>query len=155
MYTEKYPRWFTDNALGLHGLSLSETTSRIFPVYTGYSYLGYNLYIHTSSYHTPTHRVGAMTGALKWESLNVEECGHEIINEFHWSQQSRGTQAIIIATKDRTSYVAVTYERSVSTAGSDAIPRLVQLLCGSTITRSVRDEELATWEETRGCAKGI
>ena len=41
---------------------------------------------------------------------------------------------------------AVTYERSVSTARSDAIPRLVQLLCGSTITRSVRDEELATWE---------
>ena len=58
-------------------------------------------------------------------------------------QKSRGTQAIIIATQDRTSYVAVTYERSVSTAGSDAIPRLVQLLCGSTITRSVRDEELA------------
>ena len=51
--------------------------------------------------------------------------------------------------------LAVTYERSVSTAGSDAIPRLVQLLCGSTITKSVRDEELATWEETRGCAKRI
>ena len=54
-----------------------------------------------------------------------EECGHEIRNEFHWSQKSRGTQAIIIATQDRTSYVAVTYERSVSTAESDAIPRLV------------------------------
>ena len=54
-----------------------------------------------------------------------------------------------------TSNVAVTYERSVSKAGSDAIPRLVQLLCGSTITRSVRDEELATWEETRGYAKRI
>ena len=80
----------------------------------------------------------------------MEECGHEIRNEFHWSQKSRGTQAIIIATQDRTSYVAVTYERLVSTAGSDAIPRLVQLLCGSTITRRVRDEELATWEETRG-----
>ena len=56
---------------------------------------------------------------------------------------------------DCTSNVAVTYERSVSTTGSDAIPRLVQLLCSSTITRSVRDEELATWEETRGCAKRI
>ena len=62
-----------------------------------------------------------------------------------------GTQAIIIATQNRTSHVAVTYERSVSTAGSDAIPRLVQLLCGSTIARSVRDEELATWE---GAPKG-
>ena len=31
-----------------------------------------------------------------------------------------------------------TYKRSVSTAGSDAIRRLVQLLCGSTITRGVR-----------------
>ena len=30
-------------------------------------------------------------------------------------------------------------------AGSWAIPRLVQLLCGSTITQSVRDEELATY----------
>ena len=69
----------------------------------------------------------------------MEECGHEIKNEFHWSQKSRGAQAIIIATQDRTSNVAVTYEGSVSTAGSDAIPRLVQLLCGSTITRSVRD----------------
>ena len=91
-------------------------------------------------------------GALKRKSLNVEECGHEIRNEFHWSKNSRGTQAIIIATQDRTSYAAVTYERS---AGSDAILRLVQLLCGSTITRSVRDEELATWEETRGCARRI
>ena len=45
MYTGKYPRWFTDNALGLRPRALSETTSRIFPVYTGY--LGYNLYIHT------------------------------------------------------------------------------------------------------------
>ena len=94
-------------------------------------------------------------GALKRKSLNVEECGHEIRNEFHWSQKSRGTQAIVIVTQDRTSYVAVTYERSVSTAGSDTIPRLVQLLCDSTITRSVRDEELATWEETRGCARRI
>ena len=94
-------------------------------------------------------------GALKRKSLNVEECGHEIRNEFHWSQKSSGTQAIVIAKQDRTSYVAVTYERSVSTAGSDTIPRLVQLLCGSTITRSVRDEELATWEETRGCARRI
>ena len=85
----------------------------------------------------------------------MEECGHEIRNDFHWSQKSRGTQAIIIATQDRTSYVAVTYERLVSTAGSDAISRLVQLLCGSTISRRVRDEELATWEETRGCAKRI
>ena len=84
----------------------------------------------------------------------MEECGHEIRNEFHWSQKSRGAQAIIIAMQDRTSNVAVTYERSVSAAGSDAIPRLVQLLCGSTITRSVRDEELATWEETRGARKG-
>ena len=72
-----------------------------------------------------------LKGALKRKSLNVEECGHETRNEFHWSQKSHGTQAIIIATQDRTSYVAVTYERSVSTAGSDAIPRLVQLLCGS------------------------
>ena len=39
-------------------------------------------------------------------------------------------------------------------AGSDAIQRLVQLLCGSTITRSVRDEDLATWEQTRGARKG-
>ena len=93
-----------------------------------------------------------LKGALKRKSLNVKECGHEIRNEFHWFQKSRGTQAIIIATQDRTSNVAVTYERSVSTA---AIPRLVQLLCGSTITRSVRDEELATWEETRGCTKRI
>ena len=93
-------------------------------------------------------------GALKWKSLNVEECGHEIRNEFHWSQKSRGTQAIIIATQDRTSYVAVTYGRLVSTAGSNAIPRLVQVLCGSTITRGVRDEKLATWEETRGARKG-
>ena len=96
-----------------------------------------------------------LKGALKRKSLNVEECGHEIRNEFHWSQKSRGTQAIIIAMQDRTSYVAVTYERTVSTAGFDAIPRLVQLLCGSTITRSVRDEELATWEERSGCAKRI
>ena len=73
----------------------------------------------------------------------MEECGHEFRNEFHWSQKSRGEQAIIITTQDRTSNVAVTYERSVSTAGSDAIPWLVQLLCGSPITRSVRDEELA------------
>ena len=81
-------------------------------------------------------------GALKWKSLNVEECGHEVRNEFHWSQKSRGAQAIIIATRDRISNVAVTYEPSVSAAESDAIPRLVvvQLLCGSTITRSVRDE---------------
>ena len=64
-------------------------------------------------------------GALKRKSLNVEECGHEIRNEFHWSKKSRGTQAVIIAMQDRTSYAAVTYERSVSTAGSDAIPRLV------------------------------
>ena len=64
-------------------------------------------------------------------------------------------QAIIIATQDRTSNVAVTYKRSVSTAGSDAIPRLVQLLYGSTIIRSVRDEELAIWKETRGCARRI
>ena len=42
-----------------------------------------------------------------------------------------------------------TSARSVSTAGSDAIPRLVQLLCGSTITRSVRDEELGTNEGVR------
>ena len=70
-------------------------------------------------------------------------------------QKSRGTQAVIIVTQDCTSYVAVTYERSVSTAGSDTIPWLVQLLCGSTITRSVGDDELATWEETRGCAKRI
>ena len=61
-------------------------------------------------------------------------------NEFHCSQKSRGVQAIIITTQDRTSNVAVTYERSVSTAGSDAILRLVQLLYGSTITRSDRDE---------------
>ena len=46
MYTGKYPRWFTDNALGLRPRALSETTSRIFPVYTGY--LGYNLYIYTT-----------------------------------------------------------------------------------------------------------
>ena len=52
-------------------------------------------------------------GALKRKSLNEEECGHEIRNEFHWSQKSRGTQAIIIATQDRTSYVAVTYERAL------------------------------------------
>ena len=44
MYTGKYPRWFTDNALGLRPRALSETTSRIIPVYTGY--LGYNLYIY-------------------------------------------------------------------------------------------------------------
>ena len=73
-----------------------------------------------------------LKGALKRKSLNVEECGHEIRNEFHWSKKSRGTQTTIIATQDRTSYAAVTYEftyeRSVSTAGSDAIPRLVQLL---------------------------
>ena len=87
--------------------------------------------------------------AIKRKSLNVEECGHEIINEFHWSQKSRGAQAIIIATQVRTSNVAVTYERTVSTAGSDAIPRLVQLLCRSTITRSVRDEELARNEGVR------
>ena len=43
-------------------------------------------------------------------------------------KKSRGAQAIIIATQDRTSNVAVTYERLVSTAGSDAVPRLVQLL---------------------------
>ena len=49
-------------------------------------------------------------GALKRKSLNVEECGHEIRNEFHWSQNSRGTQAIIIVTQDRISYVAVTYD---------------------------------------------
>ena len=77
----------------------------------------------------------------------MEECGHEIRNEFHWSQKSRGTQAIVIATQD-------TYERSVSTAGSDAIPRLVQLVCGSTITRSVRDEELATRDEELTFAYG-
>ena len=52
-----------------------------------------------------------LKGALKRKSLNVEECGHEIRNEFHWSQKSRDTQAIIIATQDRTRYVAVTYER--------------------------------------------
>ena len=68
---------------------------------------------------------------------------------------ARRRSYIIIATQDRTSYAAVTYERSVSTAGSDAIPRLVQLLRGSTITRSVRDEELATREETSGCARRI
>ena len=68
------------------------------------------------------------TYTLKRKSLNVEGCGHEIRNEFHWSKKSRGTQAIIIAAQDRTSYAAVTYERSVSTAGSDAMPRLVQLL---------------------------
>ena len=45
MYTGKYPRWFTDNALGLRPRALSETTSRIFPVYTGY--LGYNLYMYS------------------------------------------------------------------------------------------------------------
>ena len=105
--------------------------------------MNYNISLCTSNH---------VKGALKRKSLKVEECGHEIRNEF---QKSRGTQAIIIATLDRTSYVAVTYGRLVSTAGSDAIPRLVQLLCGSTITRSVRDEELATWEETRGCAKRI
>ena len=44
MYTGKYPRWFTDNALGLCPRALSETTSHIFPVYTGY--LGYNLYMY-------------------------------------------------------------------------------------------------------------
>ena len=71
----------------------------------------------------------------------MEECGHEIRNEFHWSQKSHGAQAIIIAAQNRTSNAAVTYEHSVSAVGSWAIPRLVQLLCGSTITRSVRDEE--------------
>ena len=35
--------------------------------------------------------------------------------------------------------------RSVQPGGSDAILRLVQLLCGSTITRSVRDKELAIY----------
>ena len=74
----------------------------------------------------------------------MEECGHEIRNKFHLSQKSRGAQAIIIATHDSISNVAATYKRSVSAAGSDAIPRLVQLLCGSSITQSVRDEELAT-----------
>ena len=44
MYTGKYPRWFIDNALGLRPRALSETTSRIFPVYTGY--LEYNLYMY-------------------------------------------------------------------------------------------------------------
>ena len=48
----------------------------------------------------------------------MEECGHEIRNEFHWSQKSRGAQAIIIATQDGTSNVAVTYKRSVSAAES-------------------------------------
>ena len=105
--------------------------------------------------HIYASRAERVKGALKRKSLNVEECGHEIRNEFHWSQKSRGTQAVIIATQDCTSYVAVTYERSVSTAGSDTIPWLAQLLCGSTITRSVGDDELATWEETRGCAKRI
>ena len=47
VYTGKYPRWFTDNALGLRPRALSETTSRIFPVYT--DYLGYNLYIASAS----------------------------------------------------------------------------------------------------------
>ena len=85
----------------------------------------------------------------------MEESGHEIRNEFHWSQKSPGMQAIIIVTQDRISNVAVTYERSVNAAECDTIPQLVQLLCGSTITRSLRDEELATWEETRGCARRI
>ena len=53
MYTGKYPRWFTDNALGLRPRALSETTSRIFPVYTGY--LGYNLYIYMYIHATYTH----------------------------------------------------------------------------------------------------
>ena len=85
----------------------------------------------------------------------MEECGHEIRNKFDWSQESRGAQAIIIATQDRTSNVAVTYKRSVSIAGSDAIPRLVQLLCGSTITRSVRDEELPAYLGRNEGSSGI
>ena len=72
-------------------------------------------------------KANMLKGALKRKSLNVEECGHEIRNEFHWSQKSRCTQAIIIATQDCSSYVAVTYERSVSTAGSDAITAIVRL----------------------------
>ena len=68
-----------------------------------------------------------LKGALKRKSLNVEECGHEIRNEFHWSQKSRGTQAIIIATQDGTSYVTVTYERSVSTAHPAASTAIVRL----------------------------
>ena len=58
-------------------------------------------------------------------------------------KKSRGAQAITIATQDRTSNV------SVSAVHPDLTPSrgyTVQLLCGSTITRSVRDEELATWE---------
>ena len=88
--------------------------------------------------------------------VSVEECGHEIRNEFHWSQKSRCVQAMTIATRNRTRNVSVTYECSVSAARSDAIPRLVlQLMCDSTITQSVRDEELVTWEETRGYARRI
>ena len=62
-----------------------------------------------------------------WENPAHSEQSHMTSqhNTSCWSQKSRGTQAIIIATQDRTGYVAVTYERSVSTAGSDAIPRLV------------------------------
>ena len=47
-----------------------------------------------------------------------EEATYITMNEFHWSQKSRGAQAIIIATQNRTSNVAVTYDRSVSAAGS-------------------------------------
>ena len=116
-----------------------------------HTYVGTYMYYELSEYQS---NHSWLKGTLKRKSLNVEECGHEIRNEFHWSQKSGGGQAII-ATQDRTSNIAVTYERSVSAARSDAIPRLVQLLCGSTITRSLRDEELATWEETRGCARRI
>ena len=49
----------------------------------------------------------AIKGALKRKSLNVQEFGHEIRNEFHWSPKSRGAQAIIIETQDHTSNVAV------------------------------------------------
>ena len=80
---------------------------------------------NTHFYTVPEDAYAHIKGALKWKSLNVEECGHD---EFHWSKKSRGTQAIIIAAQNRTSYAAVTYECSVSTAGSDAMPRLVQLL---------------------------
>ena len=41
--------------------------------------------------------------------LNVEECGHEIRNEFNWFQKSCSSQSIIIMTQDRTSKVSVTY----------------------------------------------
>ena len=52
---------------------------------------------------------GAVKGALKRKLLKVEECDHEIRNEFRWSQKSRGAQAIIIAMQNSTSNVAVTY----------------------------------------------